>query len=85
MSERNGHSYKPQLQDIVWANYVLSIIRHNGILGYPDTKLSYRVNLNRRTLTLLNPEVLSDDAAKITHDRTKVVFRAIGYRVVTKK
>lgn len=85
MAERNGNSYKPQLQDIIWANYVLSIIKHNGILGYPDTQLTYRVNLNRRTLTLLNPEVLSDDVAKVTHDRTRIVFKVIGYRVVTKK
>lgn len=85
MSERNGNSYKPQLQDIVWANYVLSIIKHNGILGYPDSQLTYRVNLNRRTLTLLNPEVLSDESAQIIHERTKIVFKTVGYRVVTKK
>lgn len=81
----NGQHYKPKPEDIIWAEYVLSIIAHRGILGYPDTQLTYRVDKIRRVLRLLNPEVLSDTASLITHRRTRIVFAALGYRVLLAK
>jgi hypothetical protein len=80
--------YKPNPEDIAWANKMLRLVKNGGVLGYPDTKLIYRIDHDAKTLTLLDSSVLYDEDgehATTVHRRTITVFREVGYQVLVKE
>lgn len=74
--------YTPTIHDIRWAYTMLVILSEGGVLQYASIPLSYRVSHTNRTLTLLNPELLSTPRGMLTHLRTIAVYKPTGYTVV---
>lgn len=74
---------------VIWAVRMLSMIKHQGILAFPTTRLVYQVDHVAKTLTLLDPFLLYDDTdggyAAVVHRRTIRVFREVGYQVMVKE
>jgi hypothetical protein len=76
--------FKPREVDIKWARNMMEIIQHKGILVYPDTRLIYMVDHKLKKLVLQNTEELLDAWSNQVHERTKLVFKEIGYAVEEK-
>jgi hypothetical protein len=81
--------YIPRPDDIAWALQMLALLKDGGLLIFPTTRLTYEVSHTSKTLTLVNPVVLYDDADSnyntTVHRRTIAVFRAVGYQVLVKE
>ncbi len=76
--------WKPSGYDILWAMSVVNTFRDGGTLVFPSTLLIYAVDKKNHRLTLLNPLVLEEDENSLeTHRKTKIVFKHIGYEVVS--
>lgn len=74
-------SYTPNAVDLLWAQNVVAVLRDNGALAYPATKLMYRLRRPTKVLELTNPEELQDPESRETHERTVIVFNKIGWKV----
>ena len=74
-------NYIPNEVDKLWARKMVDAIRNGGILAYPATELIYRLDQTAQILTLTNPEQLEFQIPNEIHERTKVVFREIGWEV----
>lgn len=73
-------SWRPSLGDILWLSQTVQMLKDGGILLFPTSRLMYRVDNRRQTLTLLNPQVLSEDEhSRETHARTKRLLPFLGY------
>lgn len=81
--------YLPRPDDIIWAVRMLSMVQDGGLLTFPTTRLVYQVDHAVKTITLLDPFLLYDDAdgeyASTVHRRTTRVFREVGYQVLVKE
>lgn len=75
--------YIPENGDITWAIQMMALVMESGVLGFPSSGLIYRVSHFRKKLTLLNPDQLINPASLVTHLRTVVVFKEIGYAVTS--
>jgi len=74
--------YTPTDVDIKWAQKMVDSTPDGGTLRFRSAQLVYRVDHARRTLTLQNPDRLSQYFDSfVTHNQTVVVFKAIGYTV----
>jgi hypothetical protein len=73
--------YVPRPTDIYWAKSMMAMIKDNGILAYPATKVIYTVDHRNKTLTLRNPEQLLEFPSFVIHQQTQAVFQEIGYTV----
>jgi hypothetical protein len=73
--------YTPTTEDVEWARAAISMLKEDGILAYPQTKLHYRLDRAHKTLTLMNPDQLFDRDSFVTHVQTVAVFSKIGYIV----
>lgn len=73
--------YKPSETDIRWATNVIRYLKDGGIIGYPSTRLIYRINKMEKELVLQNPSILADLDSRECHERTVIVFGVLGYRV----
>jgi len=74
--------YKPTEEDITWAIQMMALVMESGILAFPSSGLIYRVSHFRKKLMLVNPMQLVNPASLVTHLRTRVVFKEIGYDVI---
>jgi hypothetical protein len=73
--------YTPTTEDVEWARAAISMLKEDGVLAYPQTKLHYRLDRAHKTLTLMNPDQLFDRDSFVTHVQTVAVFSKIGYIV----
>lgn len=74
-------TYKPTDMDVAWVKSLVKITANNAVWGWPDTGLIYRFDHQNKTLTLLNPELMTDEHANEGHQRTIQVFKVIDYTV----
>jgi len=74
--------YTPRDQDILWAKWVLSMLREDALLIYPATNLHYRISHKAKMLVLENLDQLLLPDSLVVHLRTVAVFGALGYKVV---
>lgn len=75
-------AWKPSQYDIYWLDGMIAALHEGGILMYPQARLIYRVSHKRKTLTLLNPQMLQEDAvSKEVHERTKIVLLHLEYKM----
>ena len=75
--------YEPNEGDINWAKMMLSIIKGDGIMAFPGSRLIYQVVHPEKKILLLNPQILlMDSVAFVTHVKTVAVFKKVGYSVV---
>jgi hypothetical protein len=77
--------YEPTMDDVTWALRITGLIRDNGLLTMPTTRLIYKVSHSTRSLELQNPEDLEDEYTAQVHRRTIRVFEAIGWQVLVKE
>jgi hypothetical protein len=73
--------YSPNEIDISWAKTMVSILNHEGVLHFPSSRLVYQIDHKKKTLTLLNPEILLEVRSFISHLKTIAVFKEVNYSV----
>lgn len=74
--------WKPSLYDIHWLAERVHLLTEGGILIYPNARLMYRISHKRKTLSLLNPQILSEDeTSKEMHERTKQILLFMDYKM----
>jgi hypothetical protein len=73
--------YTPTQTDIEWAKAAISMLKEDGLLAFPQTELTYRLDRAHKVLTLMNPEQLFDRESFKTHVQAVAVFAKIGYIV----
>lgn len=83
--EDQTYMYTPTAVDIEWARSAVNMLTNDGMLVYPGANLKYRLDKERKVLTLQNPEQLFDRESFITHVQTIAVFSKIGYIVNEKE
>lgn len=72
--------YEPTGQDISWTKNLIRTLKEGGRVCYPSTRLIYEVLHSKKQFILLNPiETEYDLDSAVTHFRTKMVLRAIGW------
>lgn len=76
--------FKPTPSDLSWAEHTLAMIADGGTLVFPNQMLIYSVDKQHKRMVLQNPEYLLDEEPQETHERTKIVFGQIGYKVEEK-
>lgn len=75
--------YQPNAVDILWADKIIKKVPTDGIICFPDTKLIYRLRHTIRVLELLNAEEeLESDIGQELHERTRRVFRLLGWETL---
>lgn len=65
-------NYEPTAIDIHWARNMLAMLKDGGVMVFPATRETYRVNHRTKTVTLIS-------AQDETFDKTLEVFRRVGY------
>lgn len=73
--------YTPKPEDIRWITAALSMIKHTGLLVYPDANLRYRIDKSKKEFHLVNPEQLVSADSFHTHMRTVAVIAKVGYHM----
>ncbi len=74
---------KPSNQDIAWMRTLLWCVKDGGTITLPQSGLTYLVDKQNRTMTLINPEKLPEDRrAWKEHEATEAAADAVGYRVL---
>ncbi len=72
--------YVPSVIDTTWAKNLVACLKDGGVWHVPATLSMYTIDKKAKTLTLSltgDPE----DASQI-HQRSKIVFEKIGYKVI---
>ncbi|MBO0887462.1 hypothetical protein J2P12_00015 [Candidatus Bathyarchaeota archaeon] len=77
--------YQPTQTDIDWARSMMTMLSDGGTLAYPATRLIYRIDHKKKTLTLANPDQLFHFPSFVIHYQTIDVFHQIGYTVLPPK
>lgn len=73
-------SYEPTFIDVMWAADMIGLIRDGGLLVFPSTQLMYQLRHPEKKLELLNVDKLEEFSD--LHERTRSVFRVLGWSVV---
>jgi hypothetical protein len=76
--------YEPRYIDLQWMKGVLEITKEGAVIVYPSTGLIFNVSHENRTLTLTNPEKLSDRDCQDVYERTIPVAGFFDYTVEEK-
>jgi hypothetical protein len=74
-------TYKPNEDDVRWAQNVVAMIKDGGMLAYPAAGCAYRLHHNNKVMELVNPDVLDLPESAETHERSIVVFAHLGWTV----
>jgi hypothetical protein len=77
--------YQPTSEDIAWAHSVVDLIRDRGVWAYPDAAIIYQINKGEKKLVAVAKHGSGDEGfteyQQKMHERTRVVFGAIGWSV----
>jgi len=76
-------AYEPTAVDVAWAKESVALTSDEGVLAYKSPRLIYRVHHDVKVMILENPELLPK--GKREHQRTRVIFAAIGWTVLPDK
>ncbi len=83
MGNEGGRRCEPNQKDIAWMRTLLWCVKEGGTITLPQSGLTYVVDKQNRTMTLVNPERLPEDQHTWKeHEAAEVAADAVGYRVL---
>lgn len=74
-------TYEATTEDLNWAKGVIAILKDGGVITMPGCGNTYQLDKEKQVMTLLSMMDPTDPDAIMTHRRTQIVFKEIGWKV----
>lgn len=74
--------YEPTIIDIIWAMGLIKKVPDEKTKTFPRTNMQYKFHQLIRVLELLNIEELQEEINQETHERTRKVFKLLGWETL---